>query len=68
VHRDGDLFGRNVAYAARVAAQADGQEVLVSDTVLDVLAVDSVRVLDSREAELKGVPGTHWLHVLDWRA
>lgn len=68
VHRDGDLFGRNVAYAARVAAQADGREVLVSDTVLDVLADNSIQVLDSREAELKGVPGTHWLHALDWRA
>jgi class 3 adenylate cyclase len=66
VHRDGDLFGRNVAYAARVAAQADGGEVLVSDTVIEAFPEFSDRVLESRDAELKGVPGTHRLHVLDW--
>jgi class 3 adenylate cyclase len=67
VHRDGDLFGRNVAYAARVAAQANGEEILVSDTVLDALGELPVRVLDTREAELKGIPGPQQLHALDWR-
>lgn len=67
VHRDGDLFGRNVAYAARVAAQADGGEVLVSDAVLQSMPADAVHVLETREADLKGVPGTHTLHVIDWR-
>lgn len=66
VHRDGDLFGRNVAYAARVAAQADGAEVLVSESVVDAMPELSDRILQSREAELKGVPGTHRLHVIDW--
>lgn len=65
VHRDGDLFGRNVAFAARVAAQADGGEVLVSDSIVDVLG-DTVTVLETREAELKGVPGVQRLHLLDW--
>jgi len=65
VHRDGDLFGRNVAFAARVAAQADGGEVLVSDAVVE--AVDDLGVLETREAELKGVPGVQRLHLLDWR-
>lgn len=67
VHRDGDLFGRNVAYAARVASQADGGEVLVSESVVGALPEDSVLVLESREAVLKGVPGTHVLHVLHWQ-
>ncbi|MET0820765.1 MAG: adenylate/guanylate cyclase domain-containing protein [Aeromicrobium sp.] len=66
VHRDGDLFGRNVAFAARVAAQADGGEVLVSDAVLDALDDDVAAVVEVREAELKGVPGTQRLHLLDW--
>lgn len=66
VHRDGDLFGRNVAFAARVAAQADGGEVLVSDAVLEALS-DDVSVLETREAKLKGVPGVQRLHLLDWR-
>ena len=70
VHRDGDLFGRNVAYAARVAAQAEGGEVLVSDAVLAALdeAGHEPLVLSTREVELKGVPGTHLVHALDWDA
>jgi adenylate cyclase len=68
VHRDGDLFGRNVALAARVAAQAGGAQVLVSDAVLDAIGTDVPAVLESREASLKGVPGVHRLHLLDWRA
>lgn len=67
VHRDGDLFGRNVAFAARVAAQAAGGEVLVSDTVLTAIADLDPLVIETREAELKGVPGRQQLHVLDWR-
>ena len=66
VHRDGDLFGRNVAFAARVAAQADGGEILVSDTVVEALGHDEVSVLEVREAELKGVPGVQRLHLVDW--
>lgn len=80
VHRDGDLFGRNVAYAARVAAQAAGGEVLVSDAVLESLVADApdsptsepgllpVDVLDTREVELKGIPGTQQVHAIDWDA
>src|SRR6201990_1584018 len=37
VRRGDDLFGRNVAMAARVAAQATGGEVLVSQSVRDAL-------------------------------
>ncbi|AWB91532.1 adenylate/guanylate cyclase domain-containing protein [Aeromicrobium chenweiae] len=68
VHRDNDLFGRNVAIAARVASQADGGEVLVSEAVLAAVGEDALHVLDSREVELKGVPGTHCLHRIDWAA
>jgi class 3 adenylate cyclase len=66
VHRDGDLFGRNVAFAARVAAQADGGEVLVSDAVLEALHDGAVTVAEVREAELKGIPGVQRLHLVDW--
>lgn len=66
VHRDGDLFGRNVAFAARVAAQADGGEILVSDAVVDALGDEDVSVLEVREAQLKGVPGVQRLHLVDW--
>jgi adenylate cyclase len=37
VRRGDDLFGRNVAMAARVASAADGGEILVSDVVRDAV-------------------------------
>ncbi len=37
VRRGDDLFGRNVAMAARVAAEADGGEVLISEPVRDAV-------------------------------
>lgn len=66
VHRDNDLFGRNVALAARVASQAEGGEVLVSDSVLEQLEAEEFEVLESREVTLKGVPGRHQVHTIDW--
>ncbi|MFT4044415.1 MAG: adenylate/guanylate cyclase domain-containing protein [Gordonia sp. (in: high G+C Gram-positive bacteria)] len=65
VHRDNDLFGQNVAIAARVAGHADGQEILISDAVLDKLGA-CYRILSARTVELKGIPGTHAVHTVDW--
>ena len=62
IERDGDWFGRNVAMAARVASEARGGEVLVSDDVRQALReVEDVILVDAREAELKGLPGSHRL-------
>lgn len=62
VEREGDFFGTNVAMAARVAAQAGGGEILVSDDVRQALReVEDIVLVDFREAELKGLPGTHRL-------
>lgn len=61
VRRGDDLFGRNVAMAARVAAQADGGEVLISEPVRDAVA-DHVEVGTPRDVELKGFRGTHRLY------
>ena len=62
IERDGDFFGRNVAMAARVAAMADGGEVLVTDEIVDALA-DSpdFRFDEDDRVELKGLPGDHRL-------
>jgi len=67
VRRGDDLFGRNVAMAARVAAQAAGGEVLVSAAVCDaVSAVDPDIGFDAgREAELKGLAGSHRLYAVE---
>jgi adenylate cyclase len=62
VRRGDDLFGRNVAMAARVAAAADGGEVLVSESVRD--AVGDVSFDDGRDVELKGFSGTHRLYAV----
>jgi adenylate cyclase len=66
VRRGDDLFGRNVAMAARVAAQADGGEVLISESVRE--AVGDVAVGPPREVELKGFRGTHRLYPVDLAA
>lgn len=67
VRRGDDLFGRNVAMAARVAAIADGAEILVSETVAQALADDAgVRLLPAREAQFKGFSGAHLVHPVHW--
>jgi class 3 adenylate cyclase len=64
VRRGDDLFGRNVAMAARVASQADGGEILISEPVRNAVA-DDVPLREPREAELKGFHGTHLLYPVD---
>ncbi|MFS0901316.1 adenylate/guanylate cyclase domain-containing protein, partial [Mycolicibacterium litorale] len=65
VRRGEDLFGRNVALAARVAAEAEGGEILVSEAVRDAVdGVDGVTIGDSREVSLKGFSGKHQLYVV----
>lgn len=62
VRRGDDLFGRNVAMAARVAAQADGGQTLVSETVREsVDGRDDIAFDDGRDVELKGFTGTYRL-------
>lgn len=60
------FFGTTVHYAARVAGQALGGEVLVSAVVRDLLggAHSSLTFLESREVELKGLEGQHRLYAL----
>jgi adenylate cyclase len=65
VRRGDDLFGRNVAMAARVAAEADGGEILVSDTVREALSdCEDLTFDDGRDADLKGFAGTHRLYAV----
>jgi class 3 adenylate cyclase len=64
VRRGDDLFGRNVAMAARVAAEAEGGEILISEPVRDAVA-DDVELGMPREVELKGFRGSHRLYPVD---
>ena len=60
-----DFFGTTVNYAARVASQALGGEVLVSNLVRELVAGSGVDFLESREVELKGLDGSHRLFAVD---
>jgi pimeloyl-ACP methyl ester carboxylesterase/class 3 adenylate cyclase len=54
---DGKVAGIAVSIGARVAAQAEAGEILVSQTVKDLVAGSGISFGDRGAAELKGVPG-----------
>ena len=56
--RGGDVAGVNVHIAARVSALAESAEVLVSTTVVDLVAGSPFAFEDRGLHELKGVPGS----------
>jgi class 3 adenylate cyclase len=62
--RGDDLGGLAVHIAARVAAAAEPDEVLVSRTVKDLVAGSGISLEDRGEHELKGVPGTWRLYAV----
>ena len=65
VRRGDDLFGRNVAMAARVAGEADGGEILVSEVVRDAVnGTDDIAFDEGRDAHLKGFSGSHRLYTV----
>ena len=55
---DGKVAGLAVSIGARVAASAGPSEVLVSQTVKDLVAGTGLLLEDRGERELKGVPGS----------
>ena len=66
IEREGDYFGRNVAMAARVAAMADGGEILVTGEIAEALAgATDFRFVEDDTVELKGLPGEHQLWLVE---
>jgi class 3 adenylate cyclase len=69
VRRGDDLFGRNVAMAARVAAQAVGGQILVSQPVRDALDdcsdIRDISFDAGRDVELKGFSGSYRLFAVE---
>jgi class 3 adenylate cyclase/pimeloyl-ACP methyl ester carboxylesterase len=59
---DGKVAGLAVSIGARIAAAAGAGEVLVSQTVKDLVAGTGLALEDRGERELKGVPGTWRLY------
>jgi class 3 adenylate cyclase len=66
---DGDLFGKSVVLAARIANQARGGEILVSSLVREIVeSRGDLTFGASRSVELKGLSGAHTLHPVNWGA
>ena len=59
---DGKVGGIAVHIGARVAKEAAPSEVLVSNTVKDLVAGSGLRFSDRGVYELKGIPGTWQLY------
>jgi adenylate cyclase len=68
VFQGGDYFGRTVNVAARIGEYARPGEVLVSQDVVDVAALDDVDLTAIGPVELKGVSDTIPLHSARRRA
>jgi class 3 adenylate cyclase len=61
---DGKVTGIAVSIGARVAAEADAGEVLVSQTVKDLVAGSGLAFEERGNATLKGVPGEWRLYAV----
>ena len=62
ISEEGDYFGKNVILAARIAAQAVGGEILVSEELRAAASSgngNGLRFDEGRELELKGLAGSH---------
>ena len=67
IAEEGDFFGKNVILAARIAAQASGGEILVSDQMRAAAGDGNGFAFDQgRELELKGLAGSHKVFRADW--
>lgn len=67
IREEDDLFGRSVIMAARIAAQAEGGEILVSSLLKELAEASGEFSFGSpRLTELKGLRGEHLLHPVAW--
>jgi class 3 adenylate cyclase len=67
VSRADDFFGHTVIMTARIAAAADGNEILVSSLVKDLThSVGTYGFGRPRTVELKGLPGEHRVFPVVW--
>jgi class 3 adenylate cyclase len=67
IAEDEDLFGTAVNMAARIAAKADGGEILVSDVVRQLVAGKKFLFSDRGETELRGFEDPVRVYEVRWR-
>jgi class 3 adenylate cyclase/tetratricopeptide (TPR) repeat protein len=70
IREEGDIFGRSVILAARIAGQARGGEILVSSPLREAAQAggNGFEFDQGRELELKGLAGRHRVYRAEWRA
>ena len=67
VDDDGDLFGRHIIVAARVANEAEGGEILVSPVVREIVAGrEDITFDEPRKVKLKGITDDYEVHPVVW--
>jgi class 3 adenylate cyclase len=71
ISEEGDYFGKNVILAARIAAEASGGEILVSQELREAASSrnengNGLRFDEGREVELKGLAGSHRVFRAEW--
>ena len=67
IAEDDDLFGTAVIVAARIAAQAQGGEILVSDVVRQLVAGKGFLFSDRGNHALKGFEEPVRVYEVNWR-
>ena len=67
VSADGDLFGKHVIVAARVANLAEGGEILASHVVVEIASArGDLDFGEGRVVALKGIDGPYTVHSVGW--
>jgi len=67
IAEDGDLFGATVILASRIAAKAEGGEILVADTVRGLCSGKGFLFSDRGDAVLRGFDDPVRLYEVRWR-
>jgi class 3 adenylate cyclase len=68
IEEDGDLFGATVILASRIAAKAEGGEILVADTVRGLCSGKGFLFADRGEFVAKGIEEPVRVYEVSWRS
>ena len=63
----GDLFGRHIILASRIANLAEGGHILVSGITKEIASTGDFKFGEPRQVSLKGIEGDYTVHEVLWR-